>query len=65
MVVVTWSGVLREGGRVMEGKTGCTGDVGGVSLIRAEMRELLPVASSPTTHIRTGGRHQALVRGPV
>ena len=53
MVVVTFSGVPRVGGRVMGGRTGCRGVVTKVSLMRLVRREDLPTSSSPQMHIRT------------
>ena len=55
MVVVTFSGVPRVGGRVMGGRTGWRGVVTKVSLTRLVRREDLPTSSSPQIHIRTGG----------
>ena len=53
MVVVTFSGVPRLGGRVMGGSTGCRREVTKVSLTREVSSELFPTDSSPHIAIRT------------
>lgn len=54
MVVVTFSGVPRVGGRVMGGRTAWIFAVTKVSLTREVRMELFPTLSSPQMHIRTG-----------
>ena len=53
MVVLTFSGVPSEGGRVIGGRTCWILDVTNESLTRDVRRELLPTDSSPQMHIRT------------